>query len=122
MSKYLDKSNDQQKVNKHDKINQLLLTEISNIIHSYIEFEEEVFVTISAVKAETNLSKARIYISVLPYEKSEFAIGTLVKNRLLIKQELAKIIPLRRVPNLIFLKDSTEEEASHTEKLLNNLD
>lgn len=107
--------------NRTDKLNKLLLEEISEIISSEIEFDFSPLVTVTGIDVAPDLSQAKVGLSVLPFEKTEEVIGKIVTERNKIASELNKKVKLRKIPRLIFIHDDTEEKASEVEKIINEI-
>lgn len=82
------------------------------------------FVTLKEVKISPDLSIASIYISVLPVAKGEEVMHIIDQNNKRIRGILGKTIgkQARIVPHLRFFLDSTEEDASKMDSLIDKLD
>lgn len=103
------------------KLNKLFRQEISEIITREIEFEDDVLVTVTEVEIAPDLSMAKVWISVLPFEKSKQVMAQLINERKNIKYLLNQEITLRKIPDLIFVLDTTEEEAGKVEEIINKI-
>ncbi|GCD76852.1 ribosome-binding factor A [Thermaurantimonas aggregans] len=79
-----------------------------------------VLISVTAVKITPDLSIARIYLSVFPYEKHKDVKLYLDENYVAIKQEAAKLVGkhLRIMPDLHFLIDEAFEKEAEIDKLL----
>jgi len=104
-----------------EKLNKLFLHELADIIAYYIEFPSNILVTLLHVEVAKNLSQAKIWLSVLPFDKSREAVSILITQKQLLIEHLNQRIKLRRMPKLIFLIDDTEEKAVAMEKQISNL-
>ncbi len=109
-------------LHRAEKLNKIFLHKISEIINREIDFGQETLVTITQVKVAPDLSQAKIFVSVLPFSKSQEVILILNRHRQLLVKFLNQAIKIRKIPRLIFLIDDTEEEASRIEKIINNLE
>lgn len=103
-----------------EKLNKAFLHELSTIINQHFEFDEAL-VTVTGVELAVDLTQAKVFISVLPFEKTSGVLAQIINQRQLIKKILNQSIKIRKLPNLIFLVDNTEEQASHIEKIINQI-
>jgi len=103
-----------------DKLDSILLREISTIILQDINDPKLGFPTVTAVDVAPDLKNAKVYVSFLGknYKKRD-GIETLRKAKGLIKSQLAKRIKIRRIPDLTFLVDDTLDKAERIEEILN---
>ena len=104
-----------------DKINSLIQEELSQIMAREIEFPQGTLVTIIDVDTAGDLKTAKVYISVLPFNHCGTAIETIKKNIGEIQRLLNRTLHMRFIPRLEFKIDSTEEEASHVDALLDKI-
>ena len=84
------------------KINKLLKQEVGKIIFEEIDLEKEILATIIKVDTPDDLSYSKIFISVLPPEKTEEVFEKLNKNIWGIQQILNKKLKMRQVPRIEF--------------------
>ena len=104
------------------QINEALHQHLGEIFARELEIPKDMFITIRKVQITTDLSTAKIFISVLPFPKLKEGIGFLVKNKNLIKKYLGpKIRHWRAMPDLRFVPDITEEEVSKVHNLIETL-
>lgn len=77
-------------------------------------------ISVSKVYITTDLSIAKIYVSVFPNDKAQELLSGMKSNEPLIKHELAQRTKnqLRRVPNLIFYLDDSLDYIDGIEKSL----
>lgn len=106
--------------NRIEKVNSLLESEISKILLKDFDFSD-VMVTLTHVEAIANLIEAKAYISILPEDKSEKIIKILNREVKSVQQKINKMLNMRPIPKIIFVKDSQVAEASRVEKLLGSL-
>jgi len=102
-----------------DKLNKEFQHLIAEFVTRELDLPIDFLVTITHVAIDGGLSEARIWLSVLPFEKSEIAIGELIKNKQNLVNYLNKNLSIRRIPRLLFLIDETEQEATELEKIIN---
>ena len=103
-----------------DKVNSLLEHEISKLIAREFSFSGGML-TLTHVDTSANLIQTRVYISVLPEDKTEAAVKALNANVHDIQQKLNKMLNMRPIPKIIFVADPTVAEAARIEGLLNQL-
>ena len=102
-----------------DKLDSLLLREISMIISQDINDPKLGFPTVTEVDVSPDLNNAKVYVSFLGknYKKRD-GIDTLRRAKGHIKSELAKRLKLRKIPDLTFVVDDTLDKADRIEELL----
>ena len=77
-------------------------------------------VTVSKVRVSPDLTFAKIYLSVFPFDKGTAILGTLKDNTSMIRYELGKRVKnqLRTVPEIAFALDDSLEYVDRIEKLI----
>ena len=110
-----------QRIEKHESL-------LHRIINDYIikegkSFLRNEFVTIMGIKLSPDLSIALIFISPLDNTKSEFVEKKFVEKKHDIKQYIVKEIgkKIRKIPEIKFIIDNSEHEASRINKILSDL-
>lgn len=100
------------------KFNELIKIELGKIIFDFLEVKPGVLVTITRVVTAPDLFSAVVFISIWPDNETAEIFNKL--NRLVyqIQQLLNKKLKIRPVPKIIFKYDKNPEEASETEKLI----
>lgn len=83
-----------------------------------LEMSVDTLVGISRVRVTQDLKNAKIFISVIPFEKRNTALNLVKKQRGRIQKELNKHLTMKFTPKLEFLVDTTEEDASHIDNIL----
>tara|TARA_Y200000002_G_scaffold89591_1_gene71989 strand:+ start:5042 stop:5413 length:372 start_codon:yes stop_codon:yes gene_type:complete len=111
-----------QRIEKHESL-------IHQVINEYLirdgkSFLGNEFVTIMGIKLSPDLSVALIFVSVLNNEKSQFVEEKLLERKYDIKQFLARSIgkKIRKIPEIKFILDSSEHDASRINKIISDLD
>ena len=81
-------------------------------------------VTVTVIKVSPDLGLARVYLSVFPVVKQQAVLEQVNDRAGVLRQELAKRVrhQLRKVPQLEYYIDNTEEEAAYINNLIDNLD
>jgi ribosome-binding factor A len=100
------------------KVNSLLQYEIGKIILRDFAFSPEILVTITRVETTGNLIEAKVYISIFPEEKAEGIINALKKSIYNIQHKINKILRIRPIPKIIFIKETEISRAGRVEELL----
>ena len=103
-------------------LNTLLRKEIADIILDQERLSKEIFTTVTKVETSSNLSIAKVYISVWPdsqYPKVASLLQHDIKN---IQKQIDKMLPIRVVPKIIFVEDKSQRKASRVEQILDKLD
>jgi ribosome-binding factor A len=84
------------------KINKLFKQEVGKIIFEEIDIEKEILATVIKVDTSNDLRYSKIFISVLPPEKTKEVFEKLNKNIWGIQQILNKKLKMRKVPRIEF--------------------
>ncbi|MBR3266281.1 MAG: 30S ribosome-binding factor RbfA [Erysipelotrichaceae bacterium] len=102
-----------------DKLDSILLREISMIISQEINDPKLGFPTVTEVDVAPDLNTAKVYVSFLGknYKKRD-GIDALRRAKGHIKSLLAKRIKIRKIPDLTFIVDDTLDKADRIEELL----
>jgi len=110
---------------RQHKYSKQILKDLAEIFQRNIQDNfRGVLVTLKEVKISPDLSIATIYVSVLPVAKGEEVMAIIEQNNKRIRGILGKAIGkhARIVPSLRFFLDSTEEEGSKMDSILDKLD
>lgn len=107
---------------KTERIANLLIREISDILQNEVNDEDIKFVTITACKVDTDLSLAQVYCTVLNESKKDKCLHDLNSAKGFIKTELAKRkLEIRKIPDLRFIYDESIEYGSKIEKIISEI-
>ena len=98
-----------------DKLDSLLMKEISNIIQFDLNNPDVGFCTVSEVRVSPDLSKAKIFVS---FFGNNYGIAALKKSKGFIKTELAHRLMMRKIPDLEFVVDDTLEKVARIEEIV----
>lgn len=108
--------------NRQKKIGALLQTDLVDILQGEIRKNaiSNLIISVSKVNVTSDLSIAKVYLSVFPSEKGPELLAAIKTNAPLIKHDLSQRVKLqlRRVPNLIFFID---DSLDYIEKIDNAL-
>ena len=107
---------------KTQRIANVLLKEISDILQNEVYDEDIKFVTLTSVKVDTDLSLAQIYCTVFDVNKKDKCLHDLNAAKGFIKTELAKRkLEIRRIPDLRFIYDESIEYGNKIEKIIEKI-
>jgi ribosome-binding factor A len=100
---------------RSQRIQELLLEEISKLLQSGLKDPRIGFTTLTRVEVSDNLKHAKVYVSVMGTEKEKTdTLEALISAKGFIRNSLGKNLYLRYLPELEFKKD---ENAEHVEKI-----
>jgi len=103
------------------KVERLIQKELSLIFqqNTFIE-QRNVLISVTVVRISSDLSIARVYVSIFPDDLAEKVLEQITKNVGKIKYELGNKVrnQLRKIPDLKFFIDDTLEYASKIDNLL----
>lgn len=107
---------------KTERIANLLIREISDILQNEVYDEDIKFVTITGCTVDTDLSLAQVYCTVLNDLKKEKCMHDLNGAKGFIKTELAKRkLEIRKIPDLRFIFDESVEYGNRIEKIIEDM-
>ncbi|RWW99602.1 30S ribosome-binding factor RbfA [Flavobacterium cerinum] len=108
--------------NRQKKIGALLQNDLVDILQGEIRKNgvSNLIISISKVNVTSDLSIAKVYLSVFPSERGGEILAAVRSNAPLIKHDLSQRVKLqlRKVPNLVFYIDDTLDQI---EKIDNEL-
>lgn len=106
-----------------EKVNHLIRGEISELLQREVKDPRlGGFVTVTGVSTSSDLSHAKVFISVMgeEEEKNE-ALEALNTASGFLRKELSMRLRLRRSPELSFHRDNSIEEGAHVQQLINQV-
>ncbi len=106
---------------KIERINHMIMEEVSKILMLEVKDERFKFVTITDCDTSNDLSYAKIYVTVLEEEKKEDTLKALNKASSFIRGELAKRIDIRNIPELKFYYDESISYGEKIDKIIDEL-
>lgn len=107
---------------KKERMEKILVREISNIIFHDIKDERIKFVTITNVNITNDLSIATVFYTVLGNENQiNASVEALNDAKGFIKTILSKRLEVKKTPDLRFKYDESFEQGNKIEEILNNL-
>lgn len=103
------------------RVNQLIKQELSKIILKEIEFLSGVLVTITRVQTSPNLIQAKVYISVMPENKTKKTLQILDQGIYQLQQRLNQRLRMRPVPRISFTEEKETLKAGRIEEILEEI-
>ncbi|MBE98833.1 30S ribosome-binding factor RbfA [Flavobacterium coralii] len=108
--------------NRQKKIGTLLQKDLVDILQGEVRKNNisNLIISISKVNVTSDLSIAKVYLSIFPTEKAGELLNAIRSNTPLIKHDLAQRVKLqlRKVPNLIFYIDDSLDQMEKLDKEL----
>ena len=112
----------QMETNRQKKIGSVLQKDLVDILQGEVRKNgiSNLIISVSKVIVTTDLSVAKVYLSVFPQDKAAELLAGIKSNSLLIKHDLSQRVKLqlRKVPNLSFYID---DSLDYIEKIDNAL-
>ena len=106
---------------KIDRLNNIIMKEVSQILAREIKDNDIQFVTVTAVKTTSDLSFSKIYVTILNDERRKETMKALKNASGFIRKELASRIQVRHVPELEFVYDESIEYGKHIEDIIREI-
>ena len=103
---------------KVERIQTLIMRNISEIIQFQVKNPNLGFVTIPEVKVSKDFSHAKVYVSFIKEEDIQEGMKILEKAKGFIRSELASRLDIRRVPEISFVLDEGYKKESRISELL----
>ena len=108
---------------KKDKMNGIIQRELSQILQFEVKNSKIGFCTITAVETTKDLSIAKVYVTFLGKDDTNYdkKMEALERSKGFIRSLLAKRLTIRKVPELKFVLDTSLEYGNRIEKIINDL-
>ncbi|TET84438.1 MAG: 30S ribosome-binding factor RbfA [Candidatus Nealsonbacteria bacterium] len=103
------------------RVNQLIQQELSQIILREIEFPKDILVTVTRIETSSNLIESKIYVSVMPEEKTSKVFQILNRQVYELQQKLNQRLQMRPIPRIKFIEEKETKEAGKIEEILERL-
>lgn len=108
-------------MNRIDRIESLLLAEISQALLRDIQDPRIGLVTLTHADVSKDLANAKIYVSVMGDEAARTkTMEALESSAGYLKNLLGKRLHLKRIPRLQFIEDASFRQADNVNRLLEN--
>ena len=107
---------------KKERLQSLIKKELSQIIFEDVKDPTIGFVTITDVNLTNDYSIARIYVSFLnKNDINDYRLANLNKAKGLIRSKLAKMLAIKKCPELLFVIDDSLAKGNHIDDVLKSL-
>ena len=107
---------------KQERMNQIILKEVTQIIQFELKDPNVGFVTITDVHVTNDFSYATVYVSFLGKEERNAAgLKALNRSKGFIRSTLAKRLTIRKTPEIIFKLDKSLEQGKRIESLIQSI-
>ena len=107
---------------KQHKISSLILKDVSDILQYEVKNPDIGFITVTAVEVTSDYSYAKIFVSFLDKKNVEKRFDALQRVKGFVRSSLAKKLAIYKVPELIFVLDTSHEQAEKIEKILKEIE
>ncbi len=102
-----------EETNRQKKIGSVLQNDLANVLQNMLREAGQmgIIISVSKVSTTTDLSIAKVYVSVFPADKAEAIVAELNKVKPKIKHQIAQLTKnqLRKMPDLSFYNDDSLE-------------
>ena len=105
---------------KIERLNNLFLAELSNIIFKEIKNPVIKTVTLTAVEITNDLSFAKVYFTCMNEDKDK-VLAELDEAKGFLRTKLANTIDIRHTPELVFEFDNSIEYGMNIEKIIEKI-
>ncbi len=106
---------------KINRIESILVKEISYILANEVKDKDINFVTVTAVDVTSDLSYAKVYVTVLDDDKKETTMAALKDASGFIRSQLFDRVDMRNVPELTFVYDESIAYGKKIENLIEEI-
>ncbi len=107
---------------RSQRVQELLLEEISNLIMKGLKDPRIGFVTVTKIELSNNIKHAKVFVSIMGNEvKKEESLSGLKSAKGFIRNQLGKNLHLKYIPELEFKIDESADHVEKITKLINRL-
>lgn len=106
---------------KLERISDMLVEQISYVIATEVKNRDIQFVTVTDCKVASDLSYAKVYVTVLDESKKESTIKALNSAKGFIRNQLFDRIQIRYIPELEFVYDDSIAYGQNIEKVIKEI-
>ncbi len=107
-------------LHRTERLNAVVQQEVNAYLLRFFEPPQGCLLTVEEVRTSSDLSHAKIFVSVLPPERGPQVLADLKALQHEIRTAMSKRLPLRTVPELHFVHDTREERADRISRLLSD--
>lgn len=106
---------------KIERLNSAFVKEISYILQNEVKDKDIKFVTVTGCEITSDLSFAKVYVTIFDKEKKGETLKALEGAKSFIRGELSKRVDIRHTPELRFIFDDSIEYGEKIDKLIDEL-
>jgi len=106
---------------KIDRIASNMIKELSYILTNEVKDNNIKFVTITDVKLTSDLSYAKVYVTVFNKDKVKETMSSLNQAKGFIRKKLSERIDIRHTPELLFTFDESIEYGKKIEQIIEKI-
>lgn len=106
---------------KTERIASMLEKEIGYILMMEVKDEDIKFVSVTGVKLASDLSYAKVYVTVLDETKKNNTMKALKEAKGFIRHELADRVDIRHIPDLDFVYDESIAYGKKIEEIIEDI-
>lgn len=107
---------------KKERLQSEILRHLTMIIRDDVKDSNVGYVTITDVILNNDSSIARVFVTFLDkYQKDDYRLAALNKAKGLIRSRLAKKLKIKKCPELIFVLDTSLQNANRIDEIINQL-
>ncbi len=106
---------------KIDRLNSVFVKEISYILQNEVKDENIKFVTVTGCEITSDLSFAKVYVTVFDKEKTKDTLKALDKAKSFIRGQLSQRVEIRHTPELRFIFDDSIEYGEKIDKIIDKI-
>lgn len=106
---------------KIDRLNSTFVKEISYILQNEVKDENIKFVTVTGCEITSDLSYAKVFVTVFDQEKKGTTLKALEGAKSFIRGELSKRVDIRHTPELRFVFDDSIEYGEKIDRMIDEL-
>lgn len=108
-------------MSRAERLAELVKREISDILREDVSDPRIGFVSLTEVDLSPDLKNCKVFISIFGPEKAKKeAMAGLQSATSFIRGKLAKMLEIRSIPDLVFVRDDSIERGSRVLKLIND--
>ncbi len=115
-----------EETNRQKKIGSVLQNDLANVLQNMLREAGQmgIIISVSKVSTTTDLSIAKVYVSVFPADKAVAIVAELNKIKPNIKHQIAQLTKnqLRKMPDLTFYNDDSLEYIERIDKAVRGED
>lgn len=104
-----------------EKINKLLKQEVGKAILNNLDFRKGTMVTVTQVYTSSDLSQAKVKISIIPFVNAEEILKIIKNHKGLLQKTISQKLEMKKVPKIKFDLDKTEQKAQRVEQLIKQI-